>query len=196
MDIFDLLFIALFLATVVSLFAAGIAALRKRRASALKTLRVLGVSAGIYMAIVCIVSAATPRKILNIGDPQCNDDWCISVESADHVPGNSAVSYDVSLRLFSRAGRVSQRENHVVVYLTDDQWRRFDSIPQNSETPFNVLLSPGESVTTHRVFRLPADAQGVGVVVSREGSALGCFPGCFVITENDWFHKPPVVRLD
>jgi hypothetical protein len=196
MNIFDLLFIVLFLATVISLVAAGIATLRKRYASARRVLFTIGVSATIYMAIVCIVSAATPTKILNIGDPQCNDDWCISVESADHVPGNSAISYDVSLRLFSRASRVSQRENHVVVYLTDDQWRRFDPIPQNSDTPFNVLLSPGESVTTHRIFRLPADARGVGVVVSREGGALGCFPGCFVITENDWFHKPPVIRLD
>jgi hypothetical protein len=196
MDIFDLVFIALFLATVVSLIAAGIAALRRRRSTARRILLTLGVSAAIYMSIVCVVSAATPRKNLNVGDPQCADDWCISVEGAERVPGNSAVSYDVSLRLFSRAQRVSQRENHVVVYLTDERWRRFDSVPQSSETPFNVLLSPGESVTVHRVYRLPANARGVGVVVSREGSALGCFPGCFVITENDWFHKPPVVRLD
>ena len=196
MDIFDLLFIALFLATVISLVAAGVAALGKRRASALRILRVLGVTLAFYMAIVCIVSTATPQKVLKLGDPQCADDWCISVEGAERVSGNSAVSYDVTLRLFSRALHVSQRENHVVVYLTDDQWHRYDSIPQNSETPFNVLLSPGESVTAHRIFRLPADARGVGVVVTREGGALGCFPGCLVITENDWFHKPPVVRLD
>ncbi|MFZ0818562.1 MAG: hypothetical protein WAM91_00715 [Candidatus Acidiferrales bacterium] len=133
---------------------------------------------------------------MNAGDPQCSDDWCISVEGAARVPGNSAISYDVSLRYFSRARRVSQRENHVVVYLTDDRGRRFDSIPQDSEAPFNVLLQPGESVTTRRIFRVPADARGVGAVVSREGGALGCFPGCFVITENEWFHKPAVVRLD
>jgi hypothetical protein len=196
MNIFDLLFIVLFLAAVISLVAAGIAAIRKRRANAQRILLTLGVSAAIYMVIVCVVSAATPAKILNIGDPQCNDDWCISVESADRVSGNSAISHDVSLRLFSRASRVFQRENHVVVYLTDDQSHRFDPIPQSSDTPFNVLLSPGESVTAHRTFRLPADAHGVGLVVTREGGALGCFPGCFVITENDWFHKPPVVRLD
>ncbi len=196
MDVFDLIFIVMFLAATTSLVAAGVAALRGRRAGALRVLRVLGVCAGIYLAIVCIVSAATMRKILNVGDPQCNDDWCISVEGAARIPGNPTVTYDVNLRIWSRARRVSQRENDVVVYLTDDRWRRFDSIPQDSTVPFNILLQPGESVTTHRIFRLPADARGVGVVVGREGSALGCFPGCFVITENNWFHKPTVVRLD
>jgi hypothetical protein len=186
----------LFLTALFSLLSAGVAALHGRRARALRTLRVLGVCAAIYLAIVCIVSAATPRKILNVGDPQCADDWCISVEGAERARWNFAVSFDVNLRVFSRARRVSQRENHVVVYLTDDQSRRFDSIPEPSEVPFNVLLQPGESVTTHRIFRLPPDARGVGVVVSREGSALGCLPGCFVIAENNWLHKLPVVRLD
>jgi hypothetical protein len=196
MNISDLLFIALFLAAVVSLITAGVAALLGNRARAIRVLCVMGVSAAIYLGIVCIVSAATPRKILNLGDPQCSDDWCISVDGAERVPGNSAISYDVSLRLFSRARRVSQRENHVVVYLTDEQGRRFDSVPRDSDVPFNVLLQPGESVTTHRIYRLPADAHGVAAVVTREGGALGCFPGCFVITENDWFHKPTIVRLD
>jgi hypothetical protein len=196
MDIFDLLFIALFLTAVISLLTAGVSALLGRRARALRILQVLGVCTGIYFAIVCIVSAATPRKILNVGDPQCADDWCISVDRAERIPGNSSVAYDVSLHLWSRARRVAQRENHVVVHLTDDRSRRFDSIPQNSTIPFNILLQPGESVTTHRIFRLPVDARGVGAVVSREGSVLGCFPGCLVITENDWFHRPTVVRLD
>jgi len=196
MNIFDLLFIALFLTAAASLLAAAVAGLRGRRSQALRILRVLGVCAGIYLGIVCIVSAATPNKSLNVGDPQCNGDWCISVEGAEHTPGNSEIVYEVSLRIWSRARRVSLRENNVVVYLTDDRWRRFDSISQNSEISFNILLQPGESVTTHRIFHLPVDARGVGAVVSREGGALGCFPGCFVIAENDWFHKPTVVRLD
>jgi hypothetical protein len=196
MNIFDLLFIALFLTAVASLLAAGVAALRGKRTSALHILRVLGAGAAIYFAIVCVVSAATPRKILNLSDPQCNDDWCISVQGAARIPGDSTVSYDVNMRIWNRARRVSQREYDVVVYLTDDRWRRFDSIPQDSAIPFNVLLQPGESITMHRIFSLPADARGVSAVVAHEGSALGCFPGCLVITENDWFHKPAIVPLD
>jgi hypothetical protein len=196
MDIFDLLFIALFLTSIVSLLASGIAAIRGNRKRALRILRVIGTSAAIYFGIVCIVSVATPRKILNVGDPLCSDDWCISVESVKRVPENSAVVFDVTLRLFSRARRVAQRENHVAVYLTDDQGHRFDPIPQKSAMPFDILLQPGESVTTNRFFRLPADARGVGAVITRENGILGSFPGWLVITENDWFHKPTVVRLD
>ncbi len=196
MNIFDLLFIVLLLAAVVSLASAGIAAACGKRASALRILRILGVSAAIYFGIVCMVSAATPGKVLSPGDPRCFDDWCISVEGAQRIKEPSAISYDVTLRISSRARRISQRENSVVVYVTDDRWRRFDSIPRNSDVPLNTLLGPGESIIAHRVFHLPADSRGVGAVVAHEGSALGCFPGCLVITENEWFRKPAVTRLE
>jgi hypothetical protein len=196
MNIFDLLFIALFLSAVASLAAAGVAAARGKRAAALRILRILGVSAAIYFGIVCIVSAATPPKVLSPGDQQCFDDWCISVERAQRINEPSAISYDVSLKILSRAKRISQRENSVVVYLTDDRWRRFDSIPQNSDVPINTLLGPGESVIAHRIFRLPTDAQGVGAVVTHGDGFFATFPGFLVITENDWFHKPVVTRLD
>jgi hypothetical protein len=196
MNIFDLLFIALFVSAVVCLAAAGIAAARGRRASALRILRILGVSAVIYFGIVCIVSAATPRKVLSPGDPQCFDDWCISAESAQRIKESSEISYDVTILISSRAKRISQRENNVVVYLTDDRWRRFDSTPQDSDVPINTLLGPGESVIVHRIFRLPADARGVGAVVTHGDGFFAIFPGALVITENDWFHKPVVTRLD
>jgi hypothetical protein len=196
MNIFDLIFIALFLSAVASLMAAGGAAARGKRASALHILRTLGVCAAVYFGIVCIVSAATPRKVLSPGDPQCFDDWCISVEGAQRINESSAISYDVTLRISSRAKRISQRENNVVVYLKDDRWRRFDPIPQNSEIPINTLLGPGESVIAHRIFRLPADARGVGAVVTHKDGFLSIFPGFLVITENDWLHKPTVTHID
>ncbi len=196
MNIFDLLFIGLFLAAAASLLAAGVACISGRRVRALRILGVLGACAAIYFSIVCIVSAATSRKVLNAGDPQCNDDWCISVKGAARIPGNLSITYDVILHIWSRAARVAQRENNVIVYLTDDRGRRFDSTPQISDVPFNIFLQPGESITAHRIFNVPADARGVGVVVARECGALGCFPGYLIITENNWFHKPAVVRLD
>lgn len=196
MNIFELLFIALFLSAFASLVAAGGAALRGRRASAMRILRVLGICAALYFGIVWIVSATTPRKALNPGEPQCFDDWCISVEGAQRLNEDSAVSYDVTLRLSSRAKRVSQRENNILVYLTDVHWRRFDSIPQNSDVPINTLLGPGQSVIAHRIFRLPADARGVGAVATHGDGFFAIFPGFLIITENDWFHKLVVTRLD
>ena len=62
----------------------------------------------------------------------------------------------VNLKLSSRAGRISQREQKVVVYLTDSSGRRYDSVSYVSETPFSMLLHPMESVETPRTFAVPA----------------------------------------
>jgi hypothetical protein len=195
-DLFDLLFIFLFLASIVALVTAGVAAIQGRRLRARRILLGVAISAAIYMGIVCVDSFATPQHILNIGDPQCNGDWCIAVQGVQRNPSSSGISYSVTLQLSSRARRVSQRENGVIVYLTDVRGRRFDPAPRANETPLNTLLQPGESVEAVRIFDLPADARDVGLVVDHNDGLIGCFPGCFVITENHWFHKLPVVRLD
>jgi len=99
----------------------------------------------------------------------------------------------VELRLSSRARRVSQRERNLAVYLTDDQGRRFDPVAVNSDVPYSVLLRPQESVEVSRSFALPAEASGVGVVISHEGG----FPiGWFIIGYDTWFRKPPVVMME
>jgi hypothetical protein len=196
MDIFDLLFIALFLSGLVALGAAGVAALQGKRSRANRILCGTAISAAIYMGIVCVDSYATPQRILNIGDPQCSDDWCIAVREVQRNPLSKGLSYSVTLLLSSRARRVAQRENGVIVYLVDSEGRRFDPVPKTFETPFNVLLQPGESLTAIRVFDLPVNARDLGLVVDHAKGPLGCFPSCFVITENNWFHKLPIVRLD
>jgi hypothetical protein len=196
MNVFDLLFIALFFAGIAALGAAGVAALQGKRGRAKRILLVTAICSAIYMGIVCVDSYATPQRIINIGDPQCNDDWCIAVQDVLRTPSSSGTSYSVTLLLSSRARRISQRENGVIVYLIDSDGRRFDPTPKVSETPFNVLLQPGESVTAVRVFELPSNEHDIGLVVDHNDGLLGCFPGCFVITENNWFHKLPVVRLD
>jgi hypothetical protein len=78
------------------------------------------------------------------------------------------------------------------VYLVDSQGRRYAPLNQNSSVPLNVLIQPGDSILATRAFEVPADAQNVGLVVDR---GVG-FPSCFIIGENTWFHRPPVVWLD
>jgi hypothetical protein len=56
MNIFDLLFIALFFATVITLFAAIVTAIRGHGVRALRVLKGLGVCLGIYFAIVVLTS--------------------------------------------------------------------------------------------------------------------------------------------
>jgi hypothetical protein len=193
MTIFDLLFIALFLSAIGALIAAVVAIFRGRRARALFILRTLALCAVAYIGIVYIATALSKQVVLRVGDPQCSDDWCLAVERAKRTPKNTVTLYDVTLRIFSRARRVAQRENVARdVYLVDAHWRRYDPVLTGSEIPLNTLLQPGESVTTSRSFELPADAHDIGLMVDRRT----VLPICVIIGECGAFHKSTIVRID
>jgi hypothetical protein len=192
MNIFDLLFILLFLATVAILLAAAVFALRGRHARALALLRRWAIGTAVYLGIVALTSVFWPRTVLQVGERQCFDDWCIAVENARRQPADGRTAYLVTFRLSSTARRVSQRELNLAVYLSDDGGRRYDPVQNQSDVPFNVLLGPQESAVAMRVFDFPSDAHPNGVVIKHEGG----FPiGWFIIGYETWFHKPAIVRL-
>jgi hypothetical protein len=192
MSLFDLLFLALVFTSAVVWAAAGVAAIRGRGSGALRILRMYGICFAGYMSLVAVSSLFWPRRVVNVGEPVCSDDWCIGVESVSRTPASGRVTFRVMLRLSSRALRVSQRERNAVVYLTDGQGRRYDARPDPSGVPFDTLLGPGESVAATRVFEAPASARDVNLVVTREGG----FPiGWFIIGYETWFRKPTMVRL-
>jgi hypothetical protein len=160
---------------------------------AIAILRLLGILVGVYLGIVILVSLASPRRVLSIGDDQCWDDWCIAVIKVRRKPVEDCQEYEVPLRLSSRARRRAQRERGVQVYLMDDRGRCYDAVHDADAVPFDVLLQPQEKVNTKRVFNLPADARDSVLVVSHEG----WFPGLFIIGDSEsLFHKRTVVRLE
>jgi hypothetical protein len=193
MTICDLPFIAVFFAVVIMLVLAGVAALRGRRARAIALLRRLGLVAGVYLGIVILVSLVSPRRVLSIGDDQCSDDWYLAVINVRHQPAEDAQSYEVTLRVSSRARRRAQRERGVQVYLMDNCGRCYDPVSDPAAVPFDILLQPQETVSLTRVFRLPVDAHDSVLVVSHES----WFPGLFIIGDSgSLFHKRTVVRLE
>jgi hypothetical protein len=193
MTVFEPLFILLFLATVATLLTAAVAALRGERPRALRILRRLAIGAAVYFAAVLLVAFLSIPPVHHIGEPMCSDDWCITVVNATHTPSGSTQSWNVTLRISSRAKRVEQRENGAAVYLTDSLRRRFDPDPAEASVPLDVRVGPGESLDAMRRFDLPADAAGVELVFTHEGG----FPiGAFIIGENQLFHKASIVRLD
>src|ERR1700733_13065447 len=121
MTIFDLLALAAVLATLVTLLTTAVFALRGRHAQALRILRNLGMCAAAYIVSGLAVSLFSPQRVMRVGDPWCFDDWCLSVEQVDPTPGpaqsSASVSYNVNLRIFSTAGRVSQRALGAWIYL-------------------------------------------------------------------------------
>jgi hypothetical protein len=192
-SLFDLLFILLFLAAVSTLVAAAFAAVRHRGDRALRLLRGLGVTTAIYLGIVLLVALAVPRRVAKVGNDLCFDDWCVAVADVKRTKVDTVASYDVTIRLSSRArGRV-QRANGASVYMTDSLGRRYDPRPDSSALPLTTYLEPGESIEIKRIFQLPADARDPGVVLTH-GEGIG--PGWFIIGEGPPpFHKPAIVQV-
>jgi hypothetical protein len=114
------------------------------------------------MSMVLTAALVRPRRVVKVGEDLCFDDWCIGVADVR----SSGVSYDVNIRVSSRArGRV-QRANGASVYMTDGQGRRFD--PLLDARDLGIVLTHGEGVT----------------------------PDWFVIGEGPPpFYKPAIVRL-
>ena len=116
------------------------------------------------------------------------------MENVSRTPAPPLVSYNVSLRIFSQARRVPQRASGAWIYVIDRRGIRYAPEPEPSAVPLDTLLQPGESVTISRVFKLPAAAEGLGLITGHGGP--GCFPGCFIIGDDaSLFHKRTLVRL-
>jgi hypothetical protein len=192
MTIYEPLFLLIVLVSVIVLITIAVKATSGHGKSALRVLGIWAACIAIYLGICVATAAAAPQKILQMGEPQCFDDWCIEVDSVSRVPAASPVKYVATLRVLSRAKRVTQREKSVTVYLQDANGIRYVGEASANEPPFDVQLGPGDSVTTHREFQLPANAQPAGFVIAHTGFDIGWL----VIGEGQGiFHKEPMVRF-
>lgn len=193
MTIFDLLFILVFLATVAAIATAAFQALRGHGRKSLRVLSVSAVILAVYFAICCVSTLLTSRRILTVHEPQCFDDWCVQLDAINKSASDSSTKYSATIRIFSQAKRISQREYGIVFNLEDAAGHRYDAIPNPSDVPTNTLLAPNESVTLTRNFQLPSTAHAAGFVATHQGG----FPiQWFVIGEGaSLFHKEPITRL-
>lgn len=198
MSVFDLLFLFAALVSVITLIAAAVMAISGNGRRALRLLKGWAISAAAYVAIAAVVGFALPLKTFHLGDEQCEDDWCLTVDSAARV---SPDTYQVVLRMSSHARRVSQRNrNGLTVSLVDQRGARYPAVPGDNEIPFDVLLEPGQSVTTMRTFHVPRQANGLGLVVGHEGWNFPTpliigrepFQKTVVLLEALWAFSPPM----
>jgi hypothetical protein len=181
MTIYDLAFFPLFFGTLgLLLIGAAARPLYGVRISRF-IFRGLGLFAVAYVGIWMALTAFSKQRPIGVGDPQCIDSWCIAVEKVDSTPQDATTVYDVTLCIFSRAettptsyGAHAASDEKSDVYLVDDRGRRYDSRPHPSEVPLDVTLKPGEAVRTRRVFELPSDARGLGILSA--GGSLGMCP--------------------
>lgn len=195
MTIFDLVFLLAMLATAVVLVALIVLLLRGRFRSALRVLIGFGVFAAVYVLTGIAVSYARPQHVMNVGDSWCFDDWCLAVDQVDRTPVAQDVDYRVNFRIFSRAGRVSQRAKGAWIYVIDDAGRLYPPEPDAAAVPLDTLLGPGESVKTSRTFRVPAGEHELGLIQGHGGAYCGTM-SFFVIGDSECiFKRPPMIRI-
>jgi hypothetical protein len=195
MSVFDLAFLVVFLATVISALTAGVVALRGRRDRARRIWRRAAAAVAVYFAILLGVAIASPQRFTALKATQCSDDWCIAPDSVSRIRTATAETLAVRFSLSSRARRAAQRERFVVVYLRTADRKRIDPLSEPTTAPFDTLLLPGETVQTWRRFVVPPSASGLGLVIAREGGFR--FPGCCIIgDESSFLHKRTLTPLD
>jgi hypothetical protein len=80
----------------------------------------------------------------------------------------------------------------ISAYLVDSQGRLWEESPGVNGVGLTVRVAGGESVVSEPVFKVAADAKGLGLVLTH-GSWQ---PGVLVIGDSDsWLHRRTVVEL-
>lgn len=195
MSLFDLFFLAASAAAFVTVVVTIGLVIAGRRRRAVRVLRVLGTCTVVYIAAGLGVSLVRPQRVINVGDPWCFDDWCLKVDTVSKTAQPTLVTYRVEMRVFSRARRVAQAARGAWLYLIDEHGKRYAPDAAPSETPLDVRLQPMQSVTTTRVFQVPAGVQIVGLVTGHGGPYCGPMDILVIGESGCVFNKPTMIRI-
>lgn len=205
--LFELLFLAFLLVSVVALVGTIIAIVRGARHTAKRVMWMLVASWAVYLALVAAVSAATPQRIFPMGEDQCFDEMCFAVVKTEAVtelgsPGQivkaTGIFHVVTIRVGSHSSGRPQREGGLRALLWDagktysqsPEGQRAWEFSNGATAPLTAMLSPGETVLSVQVFDLPRETASPGLVLSH-----GFTPGYFVIGESPIFRKPTLMRI-
>lgn len=204
---FELLFLLLAAVTAITLIAGIVLALARRSCTAKKLLKGLAIGWGTYLAIVFLIAATTPQRVIPPSRDLCFDEMCfatVNLQTASQLGPASqpvranGVFYIVTVRASSRARGRTQSEQGLGAVLWSPQ-RTYAISPQgqaawNAMHPDNAALTarlaPGQSVLSDQVFDVPAQAGDFGLVFTH-----GFTPGYFVIGECPLLHKPTILHL-
>jgi hypothetical protein len=149
----------------------------------------------VYLSVVIGVSLGQRQRVVAMGEPQCFDEMCFRVIQAEEVPGflirDGRRLLRVSVQVTNK-GRKAQREGLIRAYLVDAQGRRWEMSPGVNGVELTARVAGGGSVMSEPVFKVAADASGLGLVLTHGRWQ----PGVLVIGDSDsLLHRKTVVAL-
>jgi hypothetical protein len=155
--------------------------------------------AGVWVVYLCVlvgVSLGQRQRVVTMGEAQCFDEMCFTVTGVEVVPGflirDGRRLVRVSVRVTNQ-GRKAQSEGLIWTYLVDGQGRRWEESPGVNGVGLTARVAGGGSVVSEPVFKVAADATGLGLVFSHGRWQ----PGVLVIGDSDsWLHRRTVVKLE
>lgn len=180
----------MFIAGVIGLFAATARAvwlvLRRRWGEARRITARTGAVVAAYLLVVAVVSLATPRRWIAVGEEQRFDDWSLTVTSVSRV----GRGYRVGVRIANRGRGRPQRAADANVLLVAVDGRSFAPINAGHQS-LRLALQPGEARDTELNYGDVGDAPLLGADVIH-----GAWPQWFIIGDRgSLFHARPLVRL-
>jgi hypothetical protein len=149
----------------------------------------------VYLCLLTGVSLGQGQRVVAMGEPQCFDDMCFRVTRVEEVPGflirDGRRLLRVSVQVTNK-GRKAQSEGLIRAYLLDGQGRRWEMSPGVNGVELTARMAGGESVVSEPVFKVAADASGLGLVLTHGRWQ----PGVLVVGDSDsLLHKKTVVGL-
>jgi hypothetical protein len=149
----------------------------------------------VYLCLLIGVSLGQGQRVVAMGEPQCFDDMCFAVIRVEEIPGflirDGRRLLRVSLQVRNR-GRKAQSDGLIRAYLVDGQGRRWETSPGVNGVQLTARVAGGNSVVSEPVFKVAADASGLGLVLTHGRWQ----PGELVIGDSDsLLHRKTVVAL-
>jgi hypothetical protein len=149
----------------------------------------------VYLSVLIGVSLGQGQRVVALGEPQCFGEMCFRVTRVEEVPGflirDGRRLLRVSVQLTNK-GRKAQRDELIRAYLVDGQLRRWEMSPGVSGVELTARVAGGGSVMSVPLFKVAADASGLGLVLTHGRWQ----PGLLVIGDSDsLLHRKTVMAL-
>jgi len=203
MTLYELVFILLFLGSVISLL---LSAFLRRRGASRNILVALASVWGVYLVILAVTDVLSSQKVFKVGEEQCFDEICFAVADVQTMPeqalnpaGTTASRlYVVKIRVISHSRGRAQSEaglrgrlydGDTYINVSEAVQKAYDA--QHVESPkLTQRMAPGESTLVVLVFEVPQRITHAALTLDH-----GFTPGYFVIGESPFFHKPDIHQL-
>jgi hypothetical protein len=191
----ELLLLALMGWTAIGVIGVGVSLWRGERDRTRRGVMWLVVVWGVYLCVVIGVSMGQGQRVVAMGEPQCFDEMCFTVTRVEEVPGflirDGRRLLRVSVQVKNK-GRKAQSEGLIRAYLVDAQGRRWEMSAGVNGVELTARVAGGSSVVSEPVFKVAADASGLGLVLTHGRWQ----PGVLVIGDSDsLWHRRTVVTL-